>query len=246
MSLAQSSERKSRADDRLHETALDQRGERVQLSGVLSCEDEVIGGVLAPRLDEVLRLRDVHDADDASGVGECQRASCERVATDRVEDDIDPLAARHLGNGIDVVRRREVDRCIRSERAHELVVAGFRGRDHSCANRVRELDRDRADTARAAMDEDRLSHGELSSRHQGLPDRSADERQARRLQVTEVLGLAGDEVDVGDVLLGVGAGAAEDPGRVVDRVAGAELGHVGSDFLDHAGDVVSDDRRERH
>ena len=124
MSLAHSSERKSRADDRLHQTALDQRGERVQLSSVLSGEDEVIGGVLAPRLDEVLRLRDVDDADDASGVGERQRASGERVATDRVEDDVDPLASRHLGHGIDVVRRGVVDRRIRSEGAHELVVAG--------------------------------------------------------------------------------------------------------------------------
>lgn len=90
MSLAHSSERKGRADDRLHETSLDQSGERVQLSSVLSCEDEVIGGVPAPRLDEVLRLRDIDDTDNASEVGERQRASCERVATDRVEDDIDP------------------------------------------------------------------------------------------------------------------------------------------------------------
>lgn len=75
MSLAHSIQRKSRADDRLHKTALDQRGERVQLSSVLPGEDEVIGGVLTPRLDEVLRLRDVDDADDASGVGERQRAS---------------------------------------------------------------------------------------------------------------------------------------------------------------------------
>lgn len=150
MSLAHSIERKGRADDRLHETALDQRGERVQLSSVLSCEDEVIGGVPAPRLDEVLRLRDVDDADDASEVSERQRATDERVATNRFEDYIDPLASRHLGHGIDVVRRSEVDRRIRTERAHELMVAGFRGGDHSCADRLRDLDRDRADTARAS------------------------------------------------------------------------------------------------
>ena len=62
MSLAHSSERESRADDRPHQTALDERGEGVQLSSVLSREDEVVSGVLAPRLDEILRLRDVDDA----------------------------------------------------------------------------------------------------------------------------------------------------------------------------------------
>ena len=126
------------------------------------------------------------------------------------------------------------------------MVAGFRGGDHPCADRLRDLDRDRADTARAAVDEDRLADAELSPRHQGLPDRAADESQARRLQVTEVLRLPADEFDVGDVLLGVGAGAAEDLGRVVHRIADAELGHVGSDLLDHAGDVVPDDGRQRH
>ena len=126
------------------------------------------------------------------------------------------------------------------------MVAVLRSGDHSCAHRLRDLDRDRAYTARAAMDEDRLADGELSSRHQGLPDRSADERQARRLQVAEVLRLATDEVDIGDVLLGVRAGAAEDLGRVVHLIAGAELADVRSDFLDHPGDVMPDDRRQRH
>jgi hypothetical protein len=40
--------------------------------------------------------------------------------------------------------------------------------------------------------------------------------------------------------------ATEDLGRVVNLVADPELGHMGSDFLDHPGDVVADDRRERH
>ena len=55
-----------------------------------------------------------------------------------------------------------------------------------------------------------------------------------------------DEFDIDDVLLGVGAGAAEDLGRVVHRVPDAELAHVGADLLDDAGDVVPGDRRERH
>jgi hypothetical protein len=84
MGFAHSSERKSRADDWSHETSLDQRGERVQLSSVLPCEDEVISGVAAPRLDEILWLSDVDDTDDATEIGERQRASCERVAADLV------------------------------------------------------------------------------------------------------------------------------------------------------------------
>ncbi|MNR38222.1 hypothetical protein D3C85_1563050 [compost metagenome] len=64
--------------------------------------------------------------------------------------------------------------------------------------------------------------------------------------MAEVPGLPAHQVDVGNVLLGVGARAAEDPGRVVHLIANAELGHVGPDLLDHAGDVVPDDCRERH
>src|SRR5690606_16446643 len=69
MRLTDSGERQNRTDDGLHQAALDQRCERIQLSAVLSCEDEVIGGVLPPRLDEVLRLSDVDDRDHPSPVG---------------------------------------------------------------------------------------------------------------------------------------------------------------------------------
>jgi hypothetical protein len=63
----------------------------------------VVGGVLAPCFDEVLRLGDVDDADDAAEVGEHHRASGECVPSDRVEDDVDPLASRRLGHGVDVI-----------------------------------------------------------------------------------------------------------------------------------------------
>ena len=96
------------------------------------------------------------------------------------------------------------------------MVTGFRCGDHACPYRLGYLDRDRADTTRAAVDEYRLPNGELSPRHQGLPDRAADESQARCFQVAEVVRLAADEVDLGDVLFGVGAGAAEDPDDAID------------------------------
>lgn len=95
------------------------------------------------------------------------------------------------------------------------------------------------------MDEDGLTHGELRSRHEGLPHRPADECQACRLEVAEILWLPADQIDVSDVLFGIRTVAAKDLGCVVDLVANAELGHLRTDFLDHAGDVVSDDRGER-
>ena len=44
--------------------AIDQRAQFVELAAVLTGEDEVVAGVLAPGLDQVLRLGDVYDADD--------------------------------------------------------------------------------------------------------------------------------------------------------------------------------------
>src|SRR3546814_16433013 len=64
---------------------------------------------------------------------------------------------------------------------------------------------------------------QLRTLDERLPHRAADERQARRLEVREIPGLATDELDVGDVLLGVGAGVAEDLRRVIDLVADREL-----------------------
>ena len=150
----------------------------------------------------------------------------ERVAADGVEDDVDALSPGQPGDRLHIVFGGEVDRLVGAERAHEVVVAGARRRDHPRADRLGDLDRDRADAARAAVDEDRLADLQLRALDERLPDRAADERQARRLEVGEVPGLAADELDVGDVLLGVGACAAEDLRRVVDLIADGELANV--------------------
>ena len=75
MRLGHARERQRRADHGLDQAALDEARERVELAPVLAGEHEVVGGVLAPGLDEVLRLRDVDEADHAPECRERQRAS---------------------------------------------------------------------------------------------------------------------------------------------------------------------------
>jgi hypothetical protein len=60
-----------RSYHRPHKAALNEVRECVQLASVLTREDEMIGGVLTPSLNKVLRLRDVDKTYDASEV--CER-----------------------------------------------------------------------------------------------------------------------------------------------------------------------------
>lgn len=64
--------------------------------------------------------------------------------------------------------------------------------------------------------------------------------------MADIVGLAGDQFDIGNMLLRVRAGAAEDLGRVIDFVAYGELAYLCPRLLHYAGDVVSDNGGKRH
>src|SRR5919204_561551 len=75
------------------------------------------------------------------------------VAADRVEHDVD--VADRLGE----VDRRVVDHLVGAEPLDELPLAPAGGRDHVRAERFRDLDRDVADAAASAVDQDAVALG---------------------------------------------------------------------------------------
>src|SRR6188472_3593097 len=85
MRFADASQRKHRTDDRLDQAAFDKVCQRVELASVLTGEHEMIGGVLSPSLNQVLRLCSIDDADHPSGIREGERASHQGIAADGIE-----------------------------------------------------------------------------------------------------------------------------------------------------------------
>lgn len=73
-------------------TALYQCAQLIKLAAVLSGENEVITRVLAPGLNDVLWLCNVHDRDHAAQLCEHVGATRQCVAADGVEHDIDAAA----------------------------------------------------------------------------------------------------------------------------------------------------------
>ena len=75
MRFAEAGERKHRADHWVDQASLDEVRQSIKLASVLAGEHEMIGRVLPPGLDQVLRLGDVDDADQPPCVSERKRAS---------------------------------------------------------------------------------------------------------------------------------------------------------------------------
>jgi hypothetical protein len=74
MRFADASQGKHRADHRPDQTAFDKICQRVELASLLTGEHEMVGSVLSPSLDQVLRPRDVDDADHPSSIRHGKRA----------------------------------------------------------------------------------------------------------------------------------------------------------------------------
>ena len=150
-----------------------------------------------------------------------QRPSCFRscrffgryVAGHHVEHDVD--AARKLpGFGCPVVVLVE-DGVIGAERAHRLgLVFGAHRRQHRGAERLGELDRRRADAARAAMDQHAFAGLELPALEEVVPDGEVVLRQRRRAQHVEPLRWRQALRRRRRAVLGVGAARRERADRI--------------------------------
>ena len=155
------------------------------------------------------------------------------------------MSAGERLHGVDVIGTGIVDHIVRPECADEIMVVAACSRNDPGPDGLCDLDRDRSDAAGAAVDEDRFADAKTRASDEGLPDGPAYERQARCLDVRQVAGLASHEIDVGDVNLGIGPGAAEYLRRVIYLVAGSEFGDLCADGFHNAGNVMSDNGWQR-
>lgn len=226
--------------------AIDQRAQFVELAAVLTGEDEVVAGVLAPGLDQVLRLGDVYDADDPAQLRQHVGAAGQGVAADGVEHDIDAAAVGQAHDGVDVVFLFVVDDLVGSLAASEFEVGFADGGVDLGADRLGELDCDVAHAACAAVNQDAFADPQPGAHDQGFPCRAAHQGQAGRFKMAERRGLFADDAFGGDVVFGVAARAVEDLRGVPDFVADGEGGDAGADGFDDAGHIVAGDGGQGH
>ena len=111
------------------------------------------------------------DRDETPAASEQGTRAFEEVATNRVEDEIDP--ADRL-----VQLLSAVDYLVRSERACGVERVGRRGRDHMGAAPVRQLRRELADTADSSVDEHLLAGCEAAVNEETLPGAECRQRTA--------------------------------------------------------------------
>lgn len=218
----------------------------IELAAILPGEHEVIGRVLAPGLDQVLRLRDVHDRHHAAQLRQRVGTARQGIAANGIEHDIHAPAIRGPQYGVDIVLLFIVDQHVRAHLAREGEVRFAHGREHPGADGLGKLDRHVADPAGAAVDQDALPHPQPRARDQRLPGRPAHQAQAGRLQMTQRGGLPADDALGGHVVLGVAALPLEDLRRVPDLISRRVGRHPSPDSLDHARDIVAGDGRQGH
>ncbi|MNL11427.1 hypothetical protein D3C87_1322630 [compost metagenome] len=156
------------------------------------------------------------------------------------------MAACLAQDRVDVILFPIVDDHVGPQASCELEVGIAYGREYPGAHRLRDLDRDMADAARPAVDQDAFSHAQRRTRAQRFPHRSANEAQACRFEVAQGRRLLPDDVLGCNVVFGIASGAVEDLRGVPDFVAGGEGRHAGADGFDDARDVVAGNGGQRH
>src|SRR5690606_32290428 len=83
-------------------TARYQCAQFIKLAAILSGENEVIAGVLAPGLNHVLWLCNIHNRDHAAKLCERVGAARQGIATDGIEHHIDSVAIGFSQDGVAV------------------------------------------------------------------------------------------------------------------------------------------------
>lgn len=138
----------------------------IELATVLPSEHKVMTRVLAPSLNQVLWLCNVHDADHAAKLREHVRAARKGVAADGVEHDIDSAPSGFTHDGVDIIFFFVVDGHIGPQAAGELKICLAHGGEYLRADCFRQLDRHMADAARAAVDKDAFADPEPGAHDQ--------------------------------------------------------------------------------
>lgn len=169
---------------------------------------------------QVLGRTRLGGGDPAVGTNRLERG-LEVVVADRVEDDAE---ARAVGVGVDVLLDRllgVVDGGVRAEfLADGAFLLGGAGRDHPGADRVRDLDADVVDAARAAVDEHDVLGTDVRLVDQHLPGGERDHGKRGGLRERERRGCGRDHV--GDRVFGQRVSS-----RVYPDVADGETPRIG-------------------
>ncbi len=127
---------------------------------------------------EVVVRRRLRDRDDAPVIADRVDGARERLAADRVEDDVDAVR-NELAYGLDDITDCVVDHLVSAEAEDVIAVALARDADHLGAGIERELDGEAADAARGRVDENCLAGRQSGTEEERLIGRQRRERDRR-------------------------------------------------------------------
>jgi len=106
----------------------------------------------------------------------------DRLARQRIEDDVDPLAAGHLADIVGEGERAGVDDVLHPKPSQQRpFFRRTRRREDFCPDRLRELDRGEAHPARGTVDQNAFALGQMRQMMQRIVDRDRGDRQGRGL-----------------------------------------------------------------
>ncbi len=146
-----------------------------------------------------------------------RRVALQIGRADHVEHDVDAPARRERLRLGEKILRPVIDRELRAELAAKgAFLVGARRRHDPRAERFGELDRDRADPARSAMNEQGLAGGEAPAREHVVMDREDRLRQGRGFDGVEAARKFEAERGLGQRIVGVAARAEKRADRVAD------------------------------
>src|SRR5580704_7951864 len=170
-----------------------------------------------------LRIRHARDGDqDAARLEQAQGARGDLTAHG-IDHDVDIVhSVLDIGGGV-------IDDLVGADRAHVVDVGSRGGGDDRCALPVCELDRERSDATRAALDEDALAGLEVRAAEEREPGGDAADMQGRSLLEGDAVRDLRDGRDRCDRKLGIRARAApegpvsssETRDSIAERVNGA-------------------------
>ena len=202
------------------------------------------GRVPVPEREQRLGVGNVDDRGEPAERAEDLAGSRDRIATDRVEDEIHAtvsLGANHLC----VVLARVVDQPVDTDRPHEACATRAARREDASARGAGDLDGEGADTARGSVDQHGLPRTKLAPHDEAFPGGPARARNARCLLVRDPRGLPRDDRRVDDRVLRVAAVPVEGPRLGVDLVTFGEVADVLPRCLHDAREIRADHRWKR-
>ena len=206
---------------------------------VLCQVDDEVGDVVAQRFEADLAVVvdvDLADLEEAAERREHREVLRDEVAGERVEHDIDALAAGDLHDLVGEVQRARVHGVIGAHLFEQpAFLWGAGGGENLGAEVFCDLDSGHADAAGAGVDEDALALAQVCQVVERVVGREEHGRHGRRLDEADVVRFAEDHVSVH------GEETAENVRpHACDLVSRTQVGHALADTHDRAREVVAE------